>query len=645
MTDTFLVFSNLIMPLISGLFFLFYFAYFLFAHPSRALSFRLFVVFLIAFSVFLFGRPLQLLLGPHPMPLIVVNIRVFILCSVLAPVIILTALTYHRRLTQREMILIFAICLPLGLAYVVFNSLGTKASYRLFEFLGVVAYDNLTPNLQAPFYGREVTIGVQTITGLILAFFSFIRLLQQKREDQPKKILSDKVFLINAGILVFAASFILGSLAKQWWVYYVASVLSALFIGGSVLIDIKELHNYYEKLVPFIKEEIIHNVAFSELSKSRLIEMLTCLGKKADLNTFVLLKAKPGAGGISSDIAAMDAVVQALGQRLEAELSEDSYLILPMSDDTVGVALRLPRAKEEGRPDILGALDDIREKIDVAHKRGLAAGIGRSYDKIEELRNSYHEAAKALEFAEQLDGCGVVHVENISEPDRRVGAYPVLEKERLLSLIRSGDAANAVEAARAFFAKFLRYIEEEPAVIRIRLYELVCSFADSAILGGGDEKALNALAAKRLAEIDHLADPALAERWLLDIARETAQIVAKVYEKRSKVLIENAKKYIETHYSSQLSYRDVAREVFISPSYFLALFKRETGVTFVDYLTSVRIERAKNLLLSTDLSITHIAYDVGFSNSNYFSNLFRKAVGVSASEFRRNRETSLPASE
>jgi two-component system response regulator YesN len=79
------------------------------------------------------------------------------------------------------------------------------------------------------------------------------------------------------------------------------------------------------------------------------------------------------------------------------------------------------------------------------------------------------------------------------------------------------------------------------------------------------------------------------------------------------------------------------REVFISPSYFLTLFKRETGITFVDYLTVVRIEKAKHQLLTTDLSVTQIAFDHGFNNSNYFSNIFRKIVGVSATEFRKPR--------
>lgn len=638
MSQPFLIFSNLIVPLISGLFFLFYFIYFVFAHPSRALSFRLFVAFLIAFSAFLFGRPLQLLLGAHALPLIIVNVRVFILCSVLAPVIILTALTYNKRITLREGLAVFLACLPLGLAYVVFNTLGTRESYLLFEVAGIPAYDNLTPSMTPPFYGREVTIAVQTVTGIILILFSLIRFAQVKKETKPKAFLGNKFFLINAGILIFAVSFILGSLARQWWVYYVASVVTALLIGGSVLIDIKELHTYYEKLVPFIKEEIINNVSFSEISRTKLAEMLDCLGKRPDLNTFILIKAKTGEYDLDGEFTTMEVIVQAVTRWLETVLSEDSYLLLPMEESTVGVVAHLAREGEASRQAyILGALDDLRERIARAYGRELAVGIGRTYDRIEDLRVSWHEATVALEYAEQLTDCGIVHVENISERSPRRSAYPAREKERVISMVRSGDAENGVLALKAFFPPFRKYINDEPEALRIRLNELACSFIDSAILGGGDENALTALMGRYTGEIPLLSDPELVERWLATIVRETAGTVGKAYEKRSKVLIEGAKKYIEANCRSQIGYRDVAREIFISPSYFLSLFKKETGTTFVDYLTTVRIEKAKHLLLTTDMTVTEIAYEFGFNNSNYFSNIFRKTVGVSASEFRKAR--------
>jgi two-component system response regulator YesN len=127
----------------------------------------------------------------------------------------------------------------------------------------------------------------------------------------------------------------------------------------------------------------------------------------------------------------------------------------------------------------------------------------------------------------------------------------------------------------------------------------------------------------------------VAERWLSDVVEEIAGNIGCVFDNRSKILIENAKRYIENNYKSQFSYKDVAREIFISPSYFLNLFKKITGQTFTDYLTDVRIASAKNLLKTSEMNITEIAYEIGFNNSNYFSNIFKKSVGISAKEYRK----------
>jgi hypothetical protein len=310
-------------------------------------------------------------------------------------------------------------------------------------------------------------------------------------------------------------------------------------------VDIREFHDYYEKLVPFIKEEIIHNVAFSESSKNRLMEMLRCLGKRTDLNTFAVVAVKGTAEDLRGDVATMEEIVRLIGRRLEDVSSAENFLILPISDNTAGLALRLPRERDTNRqPYILGALDDIRMEVQRRRRRELAVGIGRSYEGIEELRLSYHEARGALEYAEQIEGCGIVHVDNISGPRRSRRTYPAREKEKLLAFIRTGDVGNARAAQASFFAEFRRYIDGEPEILRIRLYELACSFIDSAILGGGDEGILNELAGRFFGEISGIADPAAAERWMDRITAETAGVVVRVYEKRSKVIIENAKKYM-----------------------------------------------------------------------------------------------------
>lgn len=103
-------------------------------------------------------------------------------------------------------------------------------------------------------------------------------------------------------------------------------------------------------------------------------------------------------------------------------------------------------------------------------------------------------------------------------------------------------------------------------------------------------------------------------------------------------IIETAKKYVEEHYMSEnISLNSVATYVNMNSSYFSSVFRKETGRTFVEYLTEVRMEKARELLLCSSLKIAEIAYKVGYNDPQYFSYLFRKYNYCSPKEFRHRK--------
>ncbi len=102
-------------------------------------------------------------------------------------------------------------------------------------------------------------------------------------------------------------------------------------------------------------------------------------------------------------------------------------------------------------------------------------------------------------------------------------------------------------------------------------------------------------------------------------------------------IIQNARSFILEHYTEPtLDLSAVAGHVSINSAYFSKLFKQETGQCFIEYLTSLRINKAKELLRATHLRTSDIAYSVGYTDQNYFSKLFKKCVGMSAREFRQS---------
>jgi AraC-like DNA-binding protein len=99
-------------------------------------------------------------------------------------------------------------------------------------------------------------------------------------------------------------------------------------------------------------------------------------------------------------------------------------------------------------------------------------------------------------------------------------------------------------------------------------------------------------------------------------------------------LITRAKEFIKEHQTENLRLGQVAKAVNSSPFYFCKLFKKATGLNFTDYLSRIRIERARNLLLNPNLRVSEIAFEIGFQSLTHFNRVFKNTVGQSPSQYR-----------
>jgi AraC-like DNA-binding protein len=99
-------------------------------------------------------------------------------------------------------------------------------------------------------------------------------------------------------------------------------------------------------------------------------------------------------------------------------------------------------------------------------------------------------------------------------------------------------------------------------------------------------------------------------------------------------VITRAKQFITEHQTEELSLEQVATAVHTSKFYFCKMFKKATGINFTDYLSRVRTERAKNLLLNPNLRVSEIAYEVGFQSLTHFNRVFKRILGRSPTDYR-----------
>ncbi|MGN0298560.1 MAG: helix-turn-helix domain-containing protein [Lachnospiraceae bacterium] len=106
-------------------------------------------------------------------------------------------------------------------------------------------------------------------------------------------------------------------------------------------------------------------------------------------------------------------------------------------------------------------------------------------------------------------------------------------------------------------------------------------------------------------------------------------------EQQEERAIANITRYLQEHLAEEVSLTVLAEEFHLSAQYISQLFKNEIGVGFLAYLTNIRMERAKKLLLSTALSIAEIAEQAGYGDYRVFTKVFKKSEGVTPSQYRR----------
>lgn len=102
-------------------------------------------------------------------------------------------------------------------------------------------------------------------------------------------------------------------------------------------------------------------------------------------------------------------------------------------------------------------------------------------------------------------------------------------------------------------------------------------------------------------------------------------------------MVSKARNLIVSQHADSLSLARVARAVNVSANHFSRLFRQAAGMTFVEYVGRVRVEKAKTLLLNPDLTISVAAFDSGFQSLSQFNRVFKKVVGRSPKEFRKSK--------
>ena len=303
-------------------------------------------------------------------------------------------------------------------------------------------------------------------------------------------------------------------------------------------------------------------------------------------------------------------------------------------------------SEEEVQSTYLETRKELLELVDGYPKVEYFGGIGNVVHRIGDIQTSYKEAARAfssrffLDANQIADSAEMVRVQ--TEQDGKIDVSKMLSKKREHELVERFLKNGTTEEVDSFLDELFQNIGEQNCKsLLYRQYVVMDLFFCASDFLGNLEIDIENLPeeCRDINQIVEKAEDAENLRYQIgNLFTETMQLRDSHSKKKYSELLEDAKAFIDENYKhDEMSLNTVAAQVNISPSYFSTIFSSEMGQTFVEYLTHVRLEKAKELLMCSNMRTAEIGYEVGYKDSHYFSYIFKKVVGCSPKEYRNRK--------
>lgn len=260
-----------------------------------------------------------------------------------------------------------------------------------------------------------------------------------------------------------------------------------------------------------------------------------------------------------------------------------------------------------------------------------SCGISGVYETSDNISLCYQEARECVDyrFSEEKN---IVKYEDITHSDNEGYYYPHIYEEQLIRMIKICDVENSIKLLEDFFEKNISVQEISGNKSKRFLLALLDTIEDNIALNEEEGERVQVIA--KDIENDEI-NLSMAKQKIYNLIINICNY--RDNEKNSHIndMIERIKEYIKSNYHDpDLNVNNVARKFNITSSYMSTIFKKNDQMGLKEYILSVRMEHAKNILSITDYTVDKVAVMVGYVNSRSFSRAFSKYVGISPGKYK-----------
>lgn len=323
----------------------------------------------------------------------------------------------------------------------------------------------------------------------------------------------------------------------------------------------------------------------------------------------------------------------ALGKDAIFDLAENNRAIYCCSARFGARALVLGDSKEDTEERAYAFANSVCRELERIGADNVLLTIGEFVDEFSDIPRAMQSARHTRHVAISRAKTGI-RIIGVHELDDAPTALSDLTTRPLYELLQYTSPEELPKVFRKYIASLGAAAINVPVVSDYIHVEAVMTAGRIVSEAGGNPDAVLDNIWKEVPENpeDHTA--------AMELLRQALVFRAKENPRNGRSAVDLARSYLAQNFSNpNLMLQDVAREVNMSNSHFSTVFSQETGFTFTEYLTALRIGKAKELLCATDMRSSKIAFEVGYNDPHYFSYMFKKNTGCTPSDYRREHQS------
>lgn len=274
-----------------------------------------------------------------------------------------------------------------------------------------------------------------------------------------------------------------------------------------------------------------------------------------------------------------------------------------------------------------------KERVRSVSQNTVTIAVGTEFTSIEEFLDNQKKLENIMQNR-MIYGCNKVfwleRLSETSEEGKNHSSEIIKSIQQLLFSLENEEKKEVISSLNEYFKKLqliksASILEEAVQLLGMRIVNRWVELE-----GFGEERVLFREVislTKNTSNFYQLKDKI--KFWVLSVMERIQEA-----KRTNKNPIQKAKDYIQAHLGESITIKLIAQQVYMSPTYFSAYFKEQTGETILDYITKTRLKKATELLETTDLKIYDIAVQLGYQDTKYFSRLFRQWYGYTPSQYR-----------